>query len=192
MFQKRDRGFVFEKNMEDFNTFAWNSQISSNTSSSILDFQIMTPALWPTCFLQTFSSNPCHLTTSTNVIRSMVSKTRLQASLTTRVRKFLCIIYISSTLPTSAPNLKKLHYLGNGNNPTQPEHVFNTRLPYQAGYAVRWIINCKVCIKIGRTWEGTPQGIVGCTPGPTYPYRKSLYKPYITWVFMGFLIRKNP
>ena len=23
------------------------------------------------------------------------------------------------------------------------------------------------------------QGIVGCTPGPTYPYGKSLYKPYI-------------
>ena len=29
------------------------------------------------------------------------------------------------------------------------------------------------------------QGIVGCTPIPTYPYGKSRYKPYICWVFMG-------
>ena len=29
-------------------------------------------------------------------------------------------------------------------------------------------------------------------PLPTYPYGKSLYKPYITWVFMGFFIPKNP
>ncbi len=28
------------------------------------------------------------------------------------------------------------------------------------------------------------QGIV--VPLPTYPYGKSLYKPYITWVFMGY------
>ena len=33
---------------------------------------------------------------------------------------------------------------------------------------------------------GIFQGIVGCTPGPTYPYGKSLYKPYITWLFMGY------
>ena len=26
------------------------------------------------------------------------------------------------------------------------------------------------------------QGMVGCTPIPTYPYRKSLYKPYIVGI----------
>ena len=30
------------------------------------------------------------------------------------------------------------------------------------------------------------QGIVGCTPIPTCPYEKSLYKPYSSWVFMGY------
>ena len=34
-------------------------------------------------------------------------------------------------------------------------------------------------------YPSVDQGIVGCTPGPTYPYGKSLSKPYITWVFMG-------
>ena len=29
----------------------------------------------------------------------------------------------------------------------------------------------------------TCQGIVGCTPGPTYPYGKSLYKPYIVGIY---------
>ena len=36
------------------------------------------------------------------------------------------------------------------------------------------------------------QGVVGCTPIPTYPYGKSLYKPYITWVFMDEKFPKNP
>ena len=27
---------------------------------------------------------------------------------------------------------------------------------------------------------------------PTYPYGKSRYKPYITWVFMGDFIPKHP
>ena len=38
------------------------------------------------------------------------------------------------------------------------------------------------------------QGIVGCTPIPTYPYGKSLYKPYIS-LYSGCLwviIPKNP
>ena len=29
-------------------------------------------------------------------------------------------------------------------------------------------------------------------PLPTYPYGKSLYKPYITWVFMGKLSPRIP
>ncbi len=29
-------------------------------------------------------------------------------------------------------------------------------------------------------------------PLPTYPHGKSLYTPYITWVFMGYFIPKNP
>ncbi len=34
--------------------------------------------------------------------------------------------------------------------------------------------------------QAAGRSIVGCTPGPTYPYGKSLYKPYITWLFMGY------
>ena len=30
------------------------------------------------------------------------------------------------------------------------------------------------------------QGIVGCTPGPTYPYGKSLYKPYTVGIYVFF------
>ena len=29
-------------------------------------------------------------------------------------------------------------------------------------------------------------------PGPTYPYGKSLYKPYITWVFKGYNPQESP
>ena len=36
------------------------------------------------------------------------------------------------------------------------------------------------------------QGIVGCTPGPTYPYGKSLYKPYSSLVSMGELSPRIP
>ena len=35
------------------------------------------------------------------------------------------------------------------------------------------------------------QGIVGCTPGPTYPYGKSLYKHYIVG-YLWIIIPKNP
>ena len=36
------------------------------------------------------------------------------------------------------------------------------------------------------------QGIVGCTPTNVPRHGKSLYKPYSSWVFMGFFIPKNP
>ena len=39
-------------------------------------------------------------------------------------------------------------------------------------------------------WEFN-QGRVGCAP-TNVPYKKSQCKPYITWVFLGYIIPKNP
>ena len=97
------------------------------------------------------------------------------------------------------------HHLGPRNETYQmaiqqknPKRL-DSKFPYQAGYAVRWIISCKVCIKIGRTWKGVTREGSGLgswcssskvpkeqedTEKSNFPLGQSIYILYIWFSYM--------
>ena len=65
-------------------------------------------------------------------------------------------------------------------NKFHPDNITKVFLlpPYDKTYFQR-----KFQVPIWALYFVKVQGIVGCTPIPTYPYGKSLYKPYIVGIY---------